>query len=129
MQKKTIALAIVASLGLGASLAIGGAHATFGFYISPSNGYSRYANGSVGEVRADPDPTAMVECGTNSSAGYCTFIKNGEYSYCYTTDAAQMDVMRAMHDGSFFSVSWLEQTAACNYVLQYTSSRTMPKGQ
>jgi hypothetical protein len=128
MQKRRIALAAALAASLVAPIASAGSHARFGFQISPSNGFSRYANGSLGEIRASADPDAFAECGTNSSYGWCAF-DDGTTGYlgCWTTDPAQLAVIRAMPADAYFSVRWSEQTAECEYVLSYASSRSMAK--
>jgi hypothetical protein len=127
MTKKSVALAVLATLGLGASLATAGAQDQFGFYISAAGQGYRYANGAFAEVRSLPDATAFAECGTNASMGFCSFVQNGEYSSCYTTNPATLDAIRGMAGDGYFSVQWSESTAECTYVLQYTSSRTPTK--
>jgi hypothetical protein len=126
MRKHHVALAVLTTLGLGASVATAGEHTAFGFLMGGSDGY-RWANGTFGAARSDADATASAECATNATFGYCWFVKAGVSSYCYSTDPATLDVMRNMHDGAYFSVQWPEATAECSYVLQMTSSRTAPK--
>jgi hypothetical protein len=128
MQQKPLALAAALAAFLVAPIASAGSHAQFGFHISPSNGYERYANGTLGEIRASADPTSYAECGSNASMGWCSFVDpSGAYLGCYTTDPAQLTVIRSMGPDAYFSVRWLEQTAECVYVLSYASSRTMAK--
>src|SRR5262245_49147957 len=51
------------------------------------NAASHYANAGLSETHNTADTTSYAECGSNSTAGYCTVRDTGgTYYSCYTTD-------------------------------------------
>ncbi len=91
------------------------------------NAVNRYANGGLAETHNTPDNVSYAECGSNSTTGYCTFRDTaGTYYSCFTTDPAQIAVIRSMSPDSTFSVRW-DTAGVCTYVLSYASSRVAPR--
>jgi hypothetical protein len=87
----------------------------------------RYANGGLAETRNTVDNVQYAECGSNAGTGYCTLRDTaGTYYSCYTTDPAQIQVIRSMSEESIFSIAW-DVNGVCTYVLSYASSRTAAK--
>jgi hypothetical protein len=117
-------VAAVAALGTAGGLAFGGVKQIMPLYV---NAASRYANAGLSETYNTADSTQYAECGTNGSAGYCTFRDaSGSYYSCSTTDPALIAVIRSMSPESFISVAW-DASANCTYVLSYASSRSAVK--
>src|SRR5688572_28555871 len=91
------------------------------------NAAARYANGGLAETHNTPDTVSYAECGSNATTGYCTFRDPAYNHYsCYTTDPAQIAVIRSMSPDSTFSVQW-DTAGVCTYVLSYASSRVAPR--
>jgi hypothetical protein len=87
------------------------------------NAASRSAYGGLAETHNTADNVSYAECGSNSTTGYCTFRDpSGTYFSCYTTDPAQIAVIRSMSPDSTFNVVW-DTSGVCTYVLSYASSR------
>jgi len=87
------------------------------------NAASRSAYGGLAETHNTADSVSYAECGSNATTGYCTFrdAANTFYS-CYTTDPAQIAVIRSLSPDSTFNVVW-DTSGVCTYVLSYASSR------
>lgn len=87
----------------------------------------RSAYGGLAETHNTTDTSTYAECGSNSNTGYCTFRDVAGTSYsCYTTDPAQIAVIRSMSPDSLFNVVW-DAAGVCTYVLSYASSRVTPR--
>jgi hypothetical protein len=114
---------IVALLALasGSGIVLAGAKSYAPLSINTVN---RWASGGFSETHNTTDLTSYAECGSNSTTGYCTFRDTaGTFYSCYTTDPAQITVIRSMSPDSLFNVVW-DASGVCTYVLSYASSRS-----
>jgi hypothetical protein len=91
------------------------------------NPVARYANAGLAETHNTADTVSYAECGSNATAGYCTFREpSGTFYSCYTTDPSLLVVIRSMSPDSTISVQW-DASGVCTYVLSYASSRVAPR--
>jgi len=127
MKKAGLSLAVVVLACVAVSAAMAGVRGPFGFELNTQNPDWQYAQGSFSDIHNSPDPYSRADCGTNWAAGYCSFSDtSGAYHGCYTTDPAQMAVIRSMTDENVFSVGW-DTTGKCIYIMSYVSSVPQPK--
>jgi len=112
------------ALTAGTGAVIAGAKQYFPLSIDPVN---RSASGGLAETHNTADTTSYAECGSSSTTGYCTFRNPaGTFYSCFTTDPAQIAVIRSMSPDSTFYVAW-DTAGVCTYVLSYASSRVAPR--
>jgi len=120
-------IGVVAAVGLlaaGGGVALGGAKQLFPLNI---NAAGRFASGGLAETHNTADTMQYAECGTNGTTGFCTLRDTaGTYYSCFTTDAANLAVIRSMSPDGYFSISW-DAAGTCTYVLSYASSRSAVK--
>lgn len=118
-----LSLAMITALAvLGTASAV---HAGLRSYFPLSvNVAGRYASGGLAETHNTADSIQYAEFGSNATTGYVTLRDAaGTYYSCYTTDPAQLTVIRSMSPDSTFSVAW-DTSGVCTYVLSYASSRS-----
>lgn len=123
-HRKLGAIAALLTLTAGTGAVVAGIKQYFPLTI---NATYRYANGGLAETHNTADNVSYAECGSNSATGYCTFRDAASNTYsCFTTDPAQIAVIRSMSPDSTFSVQW-DTAGVCTYVLSYASSRVAPR--
>jgi hypothetical protein len=84
--------------------------------------------GGLGDTRNTANTSEYIECGTNSTTGYCLFRNAaGTYYSCSTTNAGMIEVIRSMSGDGSINFSYDTTTGACTYMLSYASSRAQPK--
>jgi hypothetical protein len=84
--------------------------------------------GGLGDTRNTANTSEYIECGTNSTTGYCLFRNTaGTYYSCSTTNAGMIEVIRSMSGDGSINFSYDTTTGACTYMLSYASSRAQPK--
>ncbi len=84
--------------------------------------------GGLGDTRNTANTVEHLDCGTNSTTGYCTYRNPaGTYYSCNTTNAGMIEVIRSMHGDASINFSYDSTTNVCTYMLSYASSRAQPK--
>lgn len=118
------ALTSLLTLTAGAGAALAGAKQYAPLQINTA---LRSASGGLAETHNTAEATSLAECGSNPTTGYCLFRDAaGTFYSCYTTDPAQIAVIRSMSPDSTFNVLW-DTSGVCTYVLSYASSRVAPR--
>ena len=90
---------------------------------SPVSISGNTASGSIHTARYSSDSVQSIGCGSYGGSGFCLAASaSGAGGSCATTDAALIDVMRAINPGSYVYFQW-DASGNCTYVLVNNNSQ------
>jgi hypothetical protein len=97
----------------------------------------RWASGSFADTRANPTTYETLGCGLYSYPGYtvayCSAHKGYtpetgyQSGYCYTTDPAMVDTIKAIANDSWVRFEWNANYGECTLIQVESSSSYAPK--